>query len=109
MPECSDPRGIITQHKKDFITIAQEVLTEGLSSEKLELYNDLMWEIQSIEACVDCSGVDEFTAYWVLRGGFDNCPLRLTKKPDEERLCVEVDCPRFNTCELTRGILDKYI
>ena len=46
--------------------IAQELLKEGLSSENLGLYNDLMWQIQSIEASVDCPNMDEFTVYWVL-------------------------------------------
>ena len=109
MNEELTPREIIIQHKEDFIVIAQEVLAEGLSSDNLKLYNDLMWQIQSIEASVDCPNMDEFTVYWVLRGGFDNCPLRTTQKPDEERSCAEVDCPRFNSCELTKGIFDKYL
>jgi hypothetical protein len=108
MPEELAPREIIIQHKDDFIIIAQELLSEGLYSENLELYNDLMWQIQSIEASVDCPNMDEYTVYWVLRGGFDDCPLRMIQKSDEERLCAEVDCPRFNTCELTKGIMDKY-
>jgi hypothetical protein len=108
MPEELAPREIIIQHKEDFIIIAQEVLSEGLSSDNLELYNDLMWQIQSIEASVDCPNMDEYTVYWVLRGGFDNCPLRTTQESYEERSCAEVDCPRFNTCELTKGIMDKY-
>lgn len=110
MPEELVPREIILQHKEEFIIIAQEVLSEGLSSENLELYNDLMWEIQSIEASVDCPNMNEYTVYWVIGGeGFLKCPLRTTQKSDEERSCAEVDCPRFNTCELTKGILDKYM
>jgi hypothetical protein len=108
MPEELAPREIIIQHKEDFIIIAQELLSEGLSAENLVLYNDLMWEIQSIEASMDCPNMDEYTMYWVLRGGFDNCPLRLVNESEEERSCTEVDCPRFNNCELTKGILDKY-
>jgi hypothetical protein len=108
MPEELAPREIIIQHKEDFIIIAQELLSEGLYSENLELYNDLMWQIQFIEVSVDCPNMDEYTVYWVLRGGFDNCPLRTIQKSDEERSCAEVDCPRFNTCELTKGIMDKY-
>jgi hypothetical protein len=109
MPEELAPREIIIKHKDDFIIIAQEVLSEGLSSDNLKLYNDLMWEIQSIEASVDCPNMDEYTVYWVLRGGFDNCPLKTTQKSDEERSCAEVDYPRFNSCELTKGIFDKYV
>ena len=108
MPEELAPREIIIQHKEDFNIIAQELLSEGLSSENLELYNDLVWQIQSIEASVDCPNMDEYTVYWVLTGGFDNCPLRTIQELYEERLCAEVDCPRFNSCELTKGILDKY-
>ena len=108
MTEELTPRETIIQHKDDFIIIAQEVLSEGLTSENLKLYNDLMWEIQSIEASVDCPNMDEYTVYWVFRGGFDDCPLRTTQKSEEERACAEVDCPRFNTCELTKGIMDKY-
>ena len=57
MTEGLTPREIIIQHKEDFIIIAQELRSEGLSSENLELYNDLMWQIQSIEASVDCQGM----------------------------------------------------
>jgi hypothetical protein len=109
MPEELAPREIIIQQKKDFIIIAQEVLSEGFYSENLDLYNDLMWQIQSIEASVDCPNMDEYTVYWVLKGGFDNCTLRTIQKSDEERSCAEVDCPRFNSCELTKGIFDKYV
>ena len=68
MTEELTPRETIIQHKDDFIIIAQEVLSEGLSSDNLKLYNDLMWEIQSIEASVDCPNMDEYTVYWVFRG-----------------------------------------
>jgi hypothetical protein len=108
MTEKLTPKEILIKHKEDFIIIAQEVLSEGLSSENLVLYNDLMWEIQSIEVSVNCPNMDEFTVYWVLGGGFSNCPLRTIQKSDEERSCAEVDCPRFNTCELTKGIMNKY-
>lgn len=107
MPEDLAPREIISQQKEDFKIIAQELLSEGLSSNDLDLYNDLLWEIQSIEASVDCPNMDEFTVYWILRGGFDDCPLRTTQS-DEKRSCCEVDCPRFNTCELTKGIFNQY-
>jgi hypothetical protein len=108
MSEELTPREIILQDKEDFIIIAQELLKEGLSSENLGLYDDLMWEIQSIEASLDCPNMDEFTMFWVIgREGFLRCPLRTTRKSGEERSCAEVDCPRFNTCKLTKGILDK--
>jgi hypothetical protein len=109
MPKELAPREIIIQHKDDFIIIAQELLSERLSSGNLELYNDLVWQIQSIEASVDCPNMDEYTVYWVLGEGFLKCPLRTTQESDEERLCAEVDCPRFNKCELTKGIFDKYV
>jgi hypothetical protein len=110
MPEELTPTEIITQHEEDFKKIAQELLTERPSSENLELVNDLMWQIQSIEASLDCPNMDEFTVYWVIaREGFLKCPLRTTQKSSVNRSCVEVDCPRFNSCELTKGILDKYM
>jgi hypothetical protein len=109
MPEELTPKEIIIQHKEDFKIIAQELLSEGLSSENLELYEDLVWQVKSIEAGMNCPTMDEYTVYWVLTGGFDNCSLRLVEGSDKERLCVQVDCPRFNSCELTKGILDKYI
>ena len=108
MTEKLTPKEILARHKDDFIIIAQELLSEGLSK-NLEVYDHLMWQIKSIEASIECQGMDDFSVYWVLGGGFDNCPIRLVNGSDEESSCAEVDCPRFNTCELTKGILDKYM
>jgi hypothetical protein len=49
MTEELTPGGIILLHKEDLIIIAQELLSEGLSSENLDTYNDLIWWIKSIE------------------------------------------------------------
>jgi hypothetical protein len=103
------PRETIIQHKEDLIVIAQELKSEGLSTENLVTYNDLIWWIKSIENIEDYQGVDEYTLRWVLDCGFDKCPLRQTDNLYETRPCAEVDCPRFNKCELTKGIFDKYI
>ena len=108
MLEELTPREIISQHKEDFTIIALELLTEGLSPENMRLYKDLTWQIQSIEGGLDCADLDVYAVYWVFGEGFLKCPLRMTQQSDEERSCVEVDCPRFNSCELTKGILDKY-
>ena len=102
------PREILAQHRDDLIVFVEELLSDWLPSEELEEYNDLMWQIKSIEACVGRQGLDEDSVFWVLGEGFKRCPLKRGKDLDGERLCVEVDCPRFNTCELTKGILDKY-
>jgi hypothetical protein len=103
------PREKIIKHKEDLIIIAQELLSEGLSSENMVLYNDLIWWIKSIENIEDYQGVDDYTVQWVLGCGFDKCPLKNVEELDEERSCAEVDCPRFNKCDLTKGILDKYV
>jgi hypothetical protein len=102
------PRETILQHKEDLIIIAKELESEGLDFENSETYTDLIWGIKSIENIEDYRGVDEYTLWWVLDCGFDKCPL---KQPNnsEENSCVEVDCPRFNKCEVTRGILEKYV
>ena len=101
------PRETILQHKEDLISIAQELHSEGLSSETLGTYNDLIWWIKSIENIEDYQGVDEYTLRWVLNCGFDKCLLKQSNR-SEESSCIEVDCPRFNKCELTKGIFDKY-
>jgi hypothetical protein len=108
MTEELTPGETILLHKEDLIIISQELLSEGLSSENMVLYNDLIWWIKSIENIEDYQGVDDYTVLWVLDCGFNRCPLRHTDNSDEEMACAEVDCPRFNTCELTKGIMDKY-
>jgi hypothetical protein len=103
------PRETITQHKEDLTKISHELQSEELTSENLRTINDLIWWIKSIENIEDYQRADDYTVQWILDCGFNKCPLRQTRNSDENRLCVEVDCPRFNKCELTRGILDKYM
>jgi hypothetical protein len=109
MTEGLTPRETIIQHKEDLVIIAQELQSEGLSPENLVAYNDLIWWIKSIENIEDYQGADEYTLRWVLDCGFNKCPLRQIDNSDEERSCAEVDCPRFNKCDLTKGIFDKYV
>jgi hypothetical protein len=108
MTEELTPRETILQHKEDLIIIAQELLSEGLSSENLYAYNDLIWWIKSIENIEDYQGVDDYTVLWVLDCGFNKCPLKNAENLNSNKSCAEVDCPRFNTCELTKGIMNKY-
>ena len=108
MAEELTPRETILQHKEDLIIIAQELLSEGLSPENMDTYNDLTWWIKSIETIEDYRGVDDYSVLWVLDCGFNKCPLKNAENLDKERSCAEVDCPRFNQCELTKGIMDKY-
>jgi len=103
------PRQMIIGHQEDLTAMAQDLLSDFFPRETLEEYNDLMWQIRSIEASVDCQNMNEDTVHWVLRGRFLKCPLRPNQNSSKEKLCVEVDCPRFNSCELTLGILDKYL
>jgi hypothetical protein len=103
------PRETILQHKEDLIIIAQELQSEGLSAENLVAYNDLIWWIKSIENIEDYRGLDDYTVLWVLDCGFNKCPLRHIENLDSNKSCAEVDCPRFNKCELTKGIFDKYM
>jgi len=109
MTEERIPREIILQHKEDLIIIAQELLSEGLSSKNLDTYNDLIWWIKSIENIEDYQGIDDYTLLWVLECGFNKCPLKNAENLDKEKSCAEVDCPRFNKCELTKGLLNKYM
>jgi len=103
------PRETILQHKEDLIIIAQELLSDRLSSKNLDAYNDLIWWIRSIENIEDYREADDYTVLWVLDCGFNECPLKNAENLDKERSCAEVDCPRFNTCDLTKGIFDKYM
>ena len=96
------PRETILQHKEDLIIIAQELLSDRLSSKNLDAYNDLIWWIKSIENIEDYRGVDDYTVLWVLDCGFNKCQLKQTNNTDVKGLCAEVDCPRFNQCELTK-------
>lgn len=108
MTEELTPREAIIQHKEDLIIIAQELQSEELSPEKLAAYDDLIWWTKSIENIEDYQGVDEYTLRWVLDCGFDKCPLKQSNN-SKKSSCSEVDCPRFNKCDLTKGILDKYL
>ena len=109
MPEELTPRETILQHKEDLIIIAPELLSDRLSSKNLDAYNDLIWWIKSIENIEDYREADDYTVLWVLDCGFNKCPLKNAENLDKERSCAEVDCPRFNTCDLTKGIFDKYM
>ena len=65
MTENQTPKEILTQHKDDLIVIVQELLSNCLSSDKLEEYNSLMWQIKSIKASIVCQGMDDFSVFWV--------------------------------------------
>jgi hypothetical protein len=107
MPKEETALQTIRKQKDNYKNIIEELNKEYPSPENDELRDNLMWQIQSIEASMNCTNIDEYTVYWVLRGGFDRCPLRLTEL-DNNRSCVEVDCPRFDDCELTLGVLDRH-
>jgi hypothetical protein len=61
MTEELTPREKIIQHKEDLTIISQELLSEGLTFENVDTYNDLIWWIKSIENIEDYRGVDNDT------------------------------------------------
>jgi hypothetical protein len=61
MTEELTPRERIIQHKEDLTIISQELLSEGLTFENVDTYNDLIWWIKSIENIEDYRGVDNDT------------------------------------------------